>query len=230
MRVFILILSLLFVSAFAVQAQTASELATQLTDNYANKYGITLTDYQRQTIRSNYYLAITKMERIQHLQATNSMLYEQQRQKIVADAELRNSRLLTGAQMRQINAGQATSVTWPGAESTPEEPSIEEEVETMPEVVEEEMPMEETSEGEWEEEESWEEGDLGTTESTPTSTETDLLDKAVSKALRVDTTATDSSKGKKVLKKGLKFLYDELLRPAIEKKVDEPAKKEGGNE
>lgn len=234
MKAFTLFLSLFLLSFNFVAAQSASELADQLTQDYETKYGITLTDYQRKSIKSNYYSAITKMERIQHLQATNSMMYEQQRQKIVADAELRNSRLLTGNQMRQINSGKSTSVVWPGKESTPEEVDTGMEDEGIPEEegFEEDIPeegSEEGSEEDWEEDE-WDEGDFDSTEE-GTEGEGDILDKAINKALKVDNTApTDSSKGKKVLKKGLKFLYDELLRPALDKKVSEDGKKDDENE
>ncbi|MCI4668457.1 MAG: hypothetical protein MRZ79_09980 [Bacteroidia bacterium] len=239
MKAIILSLSLLLACFQLTQAQTASEMADQLTTDYETKHGITLTDYQRQTIKSNYYSAITKLERVQHMQATNPMMYEQQRQKIVADAELRNSRLLTPSQMRVINGAKSTSVVWPGKETTPEESSTGTEEDIIEEDIIEDDGTEDDGttdedDGDWdddgEDDGDWDE-DASLTEDEGDEDSGDILDKAVNKVLKVDATAeADSAKGKKVLKKGLKFLYDELLRPALDKKVDEPSKekKDGG--
>ncbi len=219
MKILLLQLLLLILFLPCTLAQSPNELATQLTQEYETKHGISLTDYQREHVQSNYLGAINKLQRIQHLQSSNLMLFEQKRQKIVADVEVYNSRLLTGNQMRQINSGKS-SIQWPGRSEpqAPESNQEEWEEETVEEVdlPADKMPTEEVVEEDWEEK-----SEEGTTE------DGDILDKTVDKLLATgDSTSTDSSKGKKVLKKSLKFLYKELLRPALDKSLEEKDTKE----
>jgi len=229
MKILLLHLLLLILFLPCTLAQSPNELATQLTQEYETKHGISLTDYQRERVQSNYLGAIDKLQRIQHLQSSNPMLFEQKRQRIVADVEVYNSRLLTGNQMRQINAGKS-SIQWPGRSEpqAPESSQEEWEEETVEEVdlPADKMPTEEVFEEEWEEED-WEESDWEEESEEGSTEEGDILDKTVDKLLATgDSTSTDSSKGKKVLKKSLKFLYKELLRPALDKSLEEKDTKE----
>ncbi|MEO0898941.1 MAG: hypothetical protein AAFY71_21195 [Bacteroidota bacterium] len=243
MRSIILTFLILLLTLTATQAQSADELSAQLTQEFESKYGITLSSYQRQQITSNYKGAIARLNNIAGMKATNPVGYEQKRQKIVADVEVVNHRFLTPAQNRQINSGQ-TTIDWPGTNTSPSQGTGDVKTGKDFEIEEVEVGTEEGG-GDSYEDDSWEEeGSEDTYEEggddsweddsfagdTPAGQNDDILDKAVDKLLAPkDSTAADSSKGKKVLKKGLKFLYDELLRPALDKSLDDKksdAKKE----